>query len=212
MGPSHQVAQTPSGGDDVAHWRDEKTEAQHGEAAPGSPGFLGSPRPQSSPTRLAGLPSQPLPPSCLFADPGAPFTQHRAPPSLPLLLIYAPTGLGCPPPRSSFLGLSTLCGSSHRQLGVPESSQPLHLEHSEKPTDHISEPHLFCSQTCAWVRWAGLCSTWDPISWNHLPAPMPWSGTKAPASSGARASSQPAGGSQGRGWRAGGRGCSPCSP
>ena len=158
---------------------DEKTEAQHGEATPGSPGFLGSPRPQSSPTRPAGLPSQPLLPSCLFTDPGAPFTQHCAPPSLPLLLIYVPTGLGCPQPGSSFLGLSTLCGSSHRQPGVTESSQPLHLEHSAKPTNHISEPHLFCSQTCASVRWAGLCSTWDPISWNHLPAPMPWSGTKA---------------------------------
>lgn len=124
MGPSHQVAQTPSGGDDVAHWRDEKTEAQHGEATPGSPGFLESPRPQSSPTRPASLPSQPFLHSCLSTHPGAPFTQRRAPPSLPLLLIYVPTGLGCPPPGSSSLGLSTLCGSSHRHPGSLRTHSP----------------------------------------------------------------------------------------
>ena len=49
--PQARGAQTPSDGDNGAHWRDEKTEAQCGEVTPGPPGFLGSPRPQTSPTR-----------------------------------------------------------------------------------------------------------------------------------------------------------------
>lgn len=64
------------------------------------------------------------------------------PPSLLLmhLQVWAAPRPGAPP-----WGPSTPCGSSYRHPGVTESSQPLHPEHSAKPTNRISKPHLFCS-------------------------------------------------------------------
>lgn len=131
------------------------------------------------------------------------------PPSPPYLCTHRS---GLPPARELLPGAQHPLRQLTQASGVTENSQPLHPEHSAKPTNHISKPHLLCSQTCTSARWAGLCSTWDPISWNHLPAPTSWSGTKAPASPGAWASSQPAGGSQGWGWSAGRQRLQPLPP
>ena len=106
------------------HWRDEKTGSTWRSDCWVS--WISREPQASDQPHAAGQPASSAAPSLTSSThPGAPFTQHRAPPSLPLLLIYAPTGLGCPPPGSSSLGSQhplwqlTQASRGHRELTTP---------------------------------------------------------------------------------------------